>query len=87
MCLYNIPLIVFDKLVYSFMKMKFRITLQYQLSAAPRNNALLCMCGNWFCLLLIVLSYLLFQSIMQESEDVTLNFGEEDELDQQKRLK
>lgn len=45
------------------------------------------MCGNWFCLLLIVLSYLLFQSIMQESEDVTLNFGEEDELDQQKRLK
>lgn len=45
------------------------------------------MCGNWFCLLLIVLSYLFFQSIMQESEDVTLNFGEEDELDQQKRLK
>ena len=38
---------------------------------------------------MIALFFLSFslQSIMQESEDVTLNFGEEDELDQQKRLK
>ena len=28
-----------------------------------------------------------FQSIMQESDDVTLNFGEEDELDHQKKIK
>jgi hypothetical protein len=32
-------------------------------------------------------THLLLQSIMQESHDVTLNFGEEDELDRQKKLK